>query len=76
MVSKMDGKTEREYQKSHPWLILDIPLDRGSPRLWTLLGEAYSKCEHIANVPLSPIVAQYLHRALSAAGLSVASGEC
>jgi Fic family protein len=58
----MDNKTEREYQKSHHWLTFNIPLDRASPRLWTLLGEAYSKCEHIAGVPLSPDIVRYLHR--------------
>jgi len=58
----MGDKTEREYQKTHPWLTFKIPLERASAKLWTLLGEAYSKCEHIAGVPLSPDIAQYLHR--------------
>lgn len=49
---------------SHPWLDFDAPaiLQRLGPEVWMLLGEAKSKCEHIAGVPLMPHVAQEMHR--------------
>jgi Fic family protein len=37
--------------------------------LWLLLGEAASKCEHIAGVPLRPSVAQSLHQLYLAKGV-------
>ena len=51
----------RSYIKSHPWITFELDLNRASPRLWLLLGEAASKCDHIAGVPLSPPVAHDLH---------------
>ncbi|MFO1464156.1 MAG: Fic family protein [bacterium] len=37
-------------------------------KLWLLLGEAASKCEHIAGVPLRPGTAEQLHRLYLAKG--------
>lgn len=50
----------REYERTHPWLTFRVDLRRAPARLWTLLGEAGSKCEHIANAPLRPEVAREL----------------
>ena len=52
----------RAYEVSHPWLTFTVHLDRAPATLWLLLGEAQSKCDHIAGVPLRPRVAQYLHQ--------------
>lgn len=38
-------------------------------QLWILLGEAASKCEHVAGVPLRPDTAERLHRLYLAKGL-------
>ncbi len=57
------------YETSHPWLIFQLDLRRASPRLWMLLGEAQSKCEHIAGVPLQPETAQRLHQLYLAKGV-------
>jgi Fic family protein len=52
----------RTYEGTHPWITFMFdtrPLDHKS---WLLLGEAWSKCEHIAGVPLRPAVAARLHQ--------------
>jgi Fic family protein len=56
--NKQSGKT---YEKSHPWLTFQFDLSKARPRLWILLGEAQSKSEHIAGVPLRPSTAKELH---------------
>jgi Fic family protein len=60
---------EREYRTSHPWLTfeLDRELTR-IPELWALLGEAQSKCEHLAGVLIEPEVAATLQRLYLARG--------
>lgn len=51
----------RTYQETHPWITFRADLRRAGPRLWILIGEARSKIEHIAGVPLSPETAEELH---------------
>jgi Fic family protein len=51
----------REYLKTHPWLDFRLDLRAFSPRLLALIGEARSKCEHVAGVPLKPRLAEKLH---------------
>ncbi|MFH1731388.1 MAG: Fic family protein [Planctomycetota bacterium] len=59
----------RKYEETHPWL--DFTLDARSPEYttWLLLGEAVSKIEHIAGVPLSPDAADRLHSVYLAKGV-------
>jgi Fic family protein len=59
----------RRYEKTHPWLTFRLNTKEISAGLWMALGEAYSKCEHIAGVPLPPIVAQQLHQVYLAKGV-------
>lgn len=59
----------RTYEKTHPWIKFQVDLKAASPRLWMNLGEARSKCEHIAGVPLRPSVAQELHQLYLAKGV-------
>lgn len=59
----------RKYEASHPWLTFEQDLQRASPRLWIALGEAQSKCRHIAGVPLRPAVATELHKIYLARGI-------
>ena len=59
----------RKYEDSHPWLTFKLDLDRVSARLWIALGEAQSKCRHIARVPVQPNVAAELHKVYLARGL-------
>jgi len=49
----------RAYEKSHPWIKFDArAVNQFSERLWMQLGEARSKCEHLAGTPLRPNVAK------------------
>jgi len=50
------------YEQTHPWIDFSVDLRGLQPHDWLLLGEARSKCEHIAGVPLLPEVARQLHR--------------
>lgn len=59
----------RKYESSHPWLTFKVDLLRAPPRLWIALGEAQSKCHHIAGVPLQPQIAKDMHQVYLARGL-------
>ncbi len=49
----------RSYLKSHPWITFQATdLNSLGPRIWMLLGEARSKCEHLSRTPLQPEVAR------------------
>ena len=52
----------RQYQRSHPWITFELDLRKAGYSLWLLLGEARSKCDHIAGVPLFPSVAKELNK--------------
>jgi len=58
----------RTYERTHPWIKFQIDLRPASPKLWMLLGEASSKCEHIAGIPLRPDIAKSLHQLYLAKG--------
>jgi len=52
----------RSYLKSHPWITFKATdINNFDPKLWMLLGEARSKCEHLAGAPLRPDVARKLY---------------
>ena len=51
----------RAYQESHPWITFKATdVNSLGPSDWMLLGEASSKCEHLAGVPLKPEIARRL----------------
>lgn len=51
------------YEKTHPWINFKATdVNDVHPRHWMLLGEARSKCEHLAGAPLKPAVAQELYQ--------------
>jgi Fic family protein len=53
----------RSYEESHPWIAFDARgVNKFHPRLWMQLGEARSKCEHLAGTPLRPNVAQEFYK--------------
>lgn len=52
--------TRRAYQTSHRWLTFAINLDRASPRLWALLGQAVTLCEQVSGAVLPPAAVQKL----------------
>jgi cell filamentation protein, protein adenylyltransferase len=61
MAKHLDRDARRSYLGSHPWINFRVDLQRFSWRLWMLIGEANSKCQHIAGVPLRPEQAQDLY---------------
>ena len=44
-----------------PWITFDVDLKGMSPTFWMALGEARSKCDHLARVPMPPSYARDLH---------------
>ncbi|WP_322516475.1 Fic family protein [Rhodopseudomonas palustris] len=59
---------KRTYLQTHPWITFDLRTKTFPPRTWMLLGEAASKAQHIAGVPLNPQTAQQFHRVTLAKG--------
>jgi Fic family protein len=57
------------YEQTHPWISFRFDFSRASPQFWLLLGEAQSKCGHIAGVPLRPGTAKELHQMYLAKGV-------
>jgi Fic family protein len=52
----------REYFKTHPWIdFRATDVNDVQPKHWMLVGEARSKCEHLAGAPLKPNVARALY---------------
>jgi len=49
---------QRSYQETHPWITFEYRL--AQDRLWRLLGEAASKCQHLSGTPLQPALAREL----------------
>lgn len=58
----------RTFEKTHPWIRFRINLGEIGPEFWLCLGEAVSKCEHLARVPLRPATAERLHQLYLAKG--------
>lgn len=50
----------RPYESSHPWISF-AHLETQN-RLWMLLGEALSKCQHLSGTPMQPALARDLAR--------------
>jgi Fic family protein len=57
------------YRSSHPWIDFSVDLQRMDPAFWMCLGEAKSKCDHIAQVPLRSDVAHQLYTVYLAKGV-------
>jgi Fic family protein len=52
----------RAYEQSHPWINFKATdVNDVLPQHWMMLGEARSKCEHLAGAPLKPDVAEELY---------------
>jgi Fic family protein len=58
----------RTYLQTHPWITFDLATDKFAPYTWMLLGEASSKAQHIAGVPLAPEIAKKFHIVFLAKG--------
>ncbi len=62
-----------QYEKTHPWITFSLDLEKASYNLWLLMGEAQSKCEHIAGVPLRPDINADFQRLYLAKGILATS---
>lgn len=58
----------RDFLTSHPWISFSLDLRRADPVFWQLLGEARSKCRHLALSPLKPRARQELEALYLAKG--------
>ena len=56
-------------RERYPFLTFELDLRRLPPRVWAQLGEARSKCDHLAGVPLMPATARELHALYLAKGV-------
>jgi Fic family protein len=59
-VSDKARDSKRDFLASHPWIAFRLDLTHLPWRFWEQLGEARSKCRHLANTPLPPAVAARL----------------
>ena len=58
----------RKYLETHPWINFTVDTRRAGIATWLLLGEAQSKCEHVARALLDPRTAEELHTVYLAKG--------
>ncbi len=59
----------KTYQETHPWITFQLDLRQMTYHTWLQLGDAQSKCDHIAGVPLLPEIAKHLHQVFLAKGV-------
>src|SRR6201986_1852904 len=53
---------------SHPWISFQLDLKNASWEFWNNIGEAHSKCRHLARTPLAPAMARDMERVYLAKG--------
>ncbi len=58
----------RDYQASHPWITFRLDLMQAPWIFWNHVGEAHSKCRHLARTPLPPELAKEMERVYLAKG--------
>lgn len=68
----------KKYEKTHPWIDFFVDTRKASHETWLLLGEAQSKCKHIAGALLEPKTAlqmQLLYLAKGARATTAIEGN-
>lgn len=65
----MPAASDRQYARTHPWITFTVDLNKLAHKTWMLLGEAESKCEHVAGVPLRPETADRLNKIYLSKGI-------
>lgn len=68
MVSDIKADIVREYQETHPWIKFSLDLRSAPWTFWNHIGEAHSKCRHLAKTPLPPALARKMERIYLAKG--------
>ncbi|KQR23171.1 Fic family protein [Microbacterium sp. Leaf151] len=56
----------RRYEETHPWISFQFRVEQS--RIWAKLGEAFSKNQHLAGIPLQPALANELASVLLTKG--------
>lgn len=66
-----DNKADiaEDYRTTHPWITFTLRLDKMPWEFWTMVGEARSKCRHLAYTPLPPWLAKELSALYLAKGV-------
>lgn len=64
----MNTKKSHEFLRTHPWIVFPWDFSRLPSKDWFLLGEAVSKCDHIAETPLTIETSTRLHAVYLAKG--------
>jgi Fic family protein len=67
-VGDIPTDTQREYRESHPWISFRLDLGKAPWTLWNNVGEAHSKCRHLARTPLPPALARKMEQVYLAKG--------
>lgn len=65
----LNRASEGTSGQTHPWINFVLNLESTSPVFWMLVGEARSKCEHIAGVLLPPDDAERLYEVYLSKGV-------
>ncbi len=68
MAMDTRADTSREYETTHPWIKFNIDLRNAPWTFWNHVGEAHSKCRHLAKTPLPPELARKMERIYLAKG--------
>lgn len=64
-----DGRAERTYQRTHPWIDFRFDLSDLKPADWMHLGEAAAKIQWISSAVLLPEISEQLHSIYLAKGI-------
>ena len=59
----------KTYEKTHSWLNFRFELARLGTQDWMLLGQAQAKCKHLSGTPMTPSLAEELHKVYLAKGV-------
>lgn len=59
----------RTYEKTHPWLNFRFERAMLGAQDWMLLGQAQAKCEHLSGTPMTPSLAEEMHKVYLARGV-------
>ena len=68
LVSDRAKDSGRSYLDSHAWITFQADLSRVSPSFFESVGEARSKCKHLAMAPMPPRLAREMHSLYLAKG--------
>ncbi len=68
-MSIYDRKTDRTYQRTHPWMNFRFDLGELEPADWMRLGEATAKIQWIFSAVLQPGIAEQLLRVYLVKGI-------